>query len=130
VAADADLQSSRTEYSVLTQHSILHTPHSPIPSPISSAFASHSPDSLERGSFGTPHFLLTITDTGPGIPPEVRPNIFDPYFSGREAGRGLGLGLSKAWRIVVLHGGRIEVDSESGSGATFRVILPANLACL
>jgi signal transduction histidine kinase len=74
----------------------------------------------------TPSFVLTVTDTGPGIPPDVRPNIFDPFFSGREAGRGLGLGLSKAWRIVDLHGGRIEVESDASSGTTFRVILPSS----
>jgi len=94
----------------------------------------HSADPL-RGCAGKPHsaeqmsissaIVLTITDTGPGIPSDVRPNIFDPFFSGREAGRGLGLGLSKAWRIVDLHGGSIEVESEPGHGATFHVILPA-----
>ena len=63
---------------------------------------------------------LTVTDTGPGIPPSVRPHIFDPFYSGREAGRGLGLGLSKAWRIVDLHGGRIEVESPTEGGAAIR----------
>ena len=78
----------------------------------------------------TPHSALctprlSVTDTGPGIPPEVRPHIFDPYFCGREAGRGLGLGLSKAWRIAELHGGRIEVESEAGRGAIFTILLPS-----
>jgi len=68
---------------------------------------------------------VSVTDTGPGIPPEIRPHIFDPYYSGREAGRGLGLGLSKAWRIAELHGGRIEVESEAGRGAKFTIVLPA-----
>jgi signal transduction histidine kinase len=67
---------------------------------------------------------LSVTDTGPGIPPETRPHIFDPYYCGREAGRGLGLGLSKAWRIAELHGGRIEVVSEAGRGAKFTILLP------
>lgn len=71
-----------------------------------------------------PRFVLTVTDTGPGIPADVRPHIFDPFFSGREAGRGLGLGLSKAWRIAELHGGTIAVTSEGGRGTTFRMILP------
>jgi signal transduction histidine kinase len=70
-------------------------------------------------------FLLTVADTGPGIPPEIRPHIFDPFFSGREAGRGLGLGLSKAWRLVTLHGGTITVESEPGAGARFSILLPA-----
>lgn len=67
---------------------------------------------------------IVIRDSGPGIPPEVRPHIFDPYFSGREAGRGLGLGLSKCWRILDEHGGRVEVDSPPGQGAEFRLVLP------
>ncbi len=71
--------------------------------------------------------LLTVTDTGPGIPPDVRAHIFDPFFSGREAGRGLGLGLSKAWRIVGLHGGAIAVESRAGQGAQFTIGLPTAL---
>jgi signal transduction histidine kinase len=67
---------------------------------------------------------LSVTDTGPGIPPEIRPHIFDPFFSGREAGRGLGLGLSKAWRIVNLHGGTIEVENAAAGGARFTIALP------
>jgi signal transduction histidine kinase len=67
---------------------------------------------------------IVIADNGPGMSPEVRRHLFDPYFSGRSAGRGLGLGLSKCWRIVTNHGGRIEVYNESSSGATFRVLLP------
>ena len=68
--------------------------------------------------------MLQIEDNGPGIPPEVRPHIFDPFYSGREAGRGLGFGLSKAWRIITLHGGSIEVESLSTGGATFTITLP------
>jgi signal transduction histidine kinase len=67
---------------------------------------------------------ITIADNGPGIPPEIRPKIFDPFFSGREAGRGLGFGLSKAWRLVTLHGGTIEVRETPGGGATFVITLP------
>jgi signal transduction histidine kinase len=68
---------------------------------------------------------IEIADTGPGIAPEVREHIFDPFFSGREAGRGLGFGLSKCWRIVTEHGGDIEVESEAGKGATFKILLKA-----
>jgi len=78
-----------------------------------------------QSAIRNPQFVLTVTDTGPGIPPEIRPHIFDPFFSGREAGRGLGLGLSKAWRIVQMHGGTISVESESGTGARFIIALPA-----
>jgi signal transduction histidine kinase len=68
--------------------------------------------------------LVLVRDTGPGITSEERRHIFDPFFSARQAGRGLGLGLSKAWRIVTNHGGRIEVESQPGHGATFVIRLP------
>ncbi len=75
-------------------------------------------------SNGTSWAEIVVSDTGPGIPPEVRRNLFDPYFSGREAGRGLGLGLSKCWRIVTEHGGHIDVTSEPMRGSTFAIRLP------
>lgn len=69
--------------------------------------------------------LVTVSDTGPGIPPEIRRHLFDPYFSGRPAGRGLGLGLSKCWRIVTNHGGNVVADHAAESGAAFDICLPA-----
>ncbi|MEM6330060.1 MAG: HAMP domain-containing sensor histidine kinase [Planctomycetota bacterium] len=68
---------------------------------------------------------VTIRDNGPGIPAEVREHLFDPFFSGREAGRGLGFGLSKCWRIVTDHGGRVEALADSAPGACFKITLPA-----
>jgi signal transduction histidine kinase len=67
---------------------------------------------------------ITVCDTGPGIPEDVRRHLFDPFFSGRGAGRGLGLGLSKCWRIVTNHGGKILVDSAVGGPTTFTILLP------
>jgi len=67
---------------------------------------------------------IAVHDTGPGIPAHVRPHIFDPFFSGREAGRGLGFGLSKCWRVVTLHGGRVNVVSLERQGTTFTLDLP------
>ena len=67
---------------------------------------------------------IQIRDTGPGIPADVRRHVFDPFFSGREAGRGIGFGLSKCWRIITDHGGSIVVDSQLGSGASFTIMLP------
>jgi signal transduction histidine kinase len=67
---------------------------------------------------------IVVSDDGPGILPEHRPHIFDPFYSSRQAGRGLGLGLSKCWRIVGLHHGRMEVQSEPGQGARFTIVLP------
>ena len=69
---------------------------------------------------------ITVRDNGPGIPPEVRRHLFDPYYSGREAGRGLGLGLSKCWRIVQLHGGQIDVMSDIDGGTSFIISLPGD----
>jgi len=68
---------------------------------------------------------LIVRDNGPGIPPDVRRHIFDPFYSGRLAGRGIGFGLSKCWRIVTSHGGTIEVESTPGAGAVFTIQLPA-----
>jgi signal transduction histidine kinase len=82
----------------------------------SSSSATSTSDSVE----------MLISDTGPGIPDHVRPHVFDPFFSGREAGRGLGMGLPKCWRIVREHGGRIDVESIAGRGATFKIVLPAS----
>lgn len=68
--------------------------------------------------------VLRITDDGSGMTDEVRRHLFDPFYSGRQAGRGMGLGLSKCWRIVQAHGGSIEVKSRPGRGTTFTVLLP------
>ncbi len=88
----------------------------------------HQP-TVGRGKLDLSPFLpgevrIHISDDGPGIKPEERRHIFDPFYSARQAGRGLGLGLAKAWRIVTNHGGRIEVVSQPGHGATFTVTLP------
>jgi signal transduction histidine kinase len=56
------------------------------------------------------HLLIHVADSGPGVSPEARRHAFDPYFSGREAGRGLGLGLCRAYRIVRLHHGEISLS--------------------
>jgi signal transduction histidine kinase len=69
---------------------------------------------------------IIVHDDGPGIPPEIREKIFDPFFSGREAGRGLGFGLSKCWRIVSLHGGLVIAGENTNGGTAFLVRLPAN----
>jgi PAS domain S-box-containing protein len=68
--------------------------------------------------------LLEIDDNGPGIAPENLDKIFDPFFTTKDVGEGTGLGLSITHNIVAAHGGRIEVHSEYGNGACFRIFLP------
>lgn len=69
-----------------------------------------------------------IEDDGPGVPPEIRDRIFDPFFSTKHRAGGSGLGLSVVHGIVHVHGGRIEVeDVRPGGGARFRVTLPLDV---
>jgi two-component system cell cycle sensor histidine kinase/response regulator CckA len=72
-----------------------------------------------------PYIVLTISDTGKGIPPEILDRIFEPFFTTKEQGKGTGLGLSTAFAIVKSHGGFIDVHSKVGKGTMFRVYLPA-----
>jgi signal transduction histidine kinase len=65
---------------------------------------------------------VAISDTGQGIPQKLLPRIFDPFFSTKDTGAGLG--LSMVHKIVDNHRGRIRVDSAAGSGTTFTVSLP------
>jgi len=67
---------------------------------------------------------LTVTDTGCGIPPENLSRIFEPFFTTKGVGRGTGLGLSTVYGILKQHRGWIEVNSQVGTGSTFRMFLP------
>jgi signal transduction histidine kinase len=67
---------------------------------------------------------VEIRDTGPGIPPDVLPHIFDPFYTTKPMGEGTGLGLAVSERLVADHGGRITVESELGKGTVVRVVLP------
>lgn len=68
--------------------------------------------------------VVTVADTGCGIPKQDLPNIFDPFFTTKEVGKGTGLGLTVVHGIIQEHGGAITVESEPGRGTTFRVTLP------
>jgi hypothetical protein len=72
-----------------------------------------------------PCILLSVADTGQGIPPDVQPHVFEPFFTTKPAGGGTGLGLSTVYAIVMRHGGRVTFKSQVGRGTTFSVILPA-----
>jgi PAS domain S-box-containing protein len=68
--------------------------------------------------------VVRVTDDGKGMPVEVQARVFEPFFSTKEGGRGVGLGLSIVQGIVARHGGTIDVSSEPGRGTTFAVRLP------
>lgn len=70
---------------------------------------------IPRSSVGLlPHVRLTVSDNGVGLSEIEREHLFNPFYSGRQAGRGLGFGLSKCWQILRLHGGEIEAVENGG----------------
>ena len=69
--------------------------------------------------------ILEVSDTGKGIPPEVEKRLFDPFFSTKETGTGLGLPI--AARIVERHGGTLQYQTRPGHGTTFGVVLPREI---
>ncbi|MDX2229478.1 MAG: response regulator [Leptolyngbyaceae cyanobacterium bins.349] len=74
------------------------------------------------------YVVVSVADTGCGIPPEILNRIFDPFFTTKDIGKGTGLGLSAVLGIVKSHGGFVDVQSEVGHGSTFKVYLPVSQA--
>jgi len=77
------------------------------------------------GPGGPGHARIEVSDDGTGMTPEVMKHMFDPFFTTRQVGQGMGLGLSICHAIVTAHGGTITARSTPGEGSTFRVELPA-----
>ena len=74
--------------------------------------------------YGDDRLMVEIGDTGPGVPDDVRGRVFEPFFTTKEVGKGTGLGLDIAWRIIVgRHGGEIRLESTPGD-TRFQVVLP------
>jgi signal transduction histidine kinase len=69
--------------------------------------------------------VVLVSDTGGGIPPEIRARVFDPFFTTKPIGVGTGLGLSISHRIIAAMGGELTIDARPGPGTTFRVRIPA-----
>jgi signal transduction histidine kinase len=73
------------------------------------------------------HVVVSVTDCGPGVPPELQSRIFEPFFSTKPRGEGTGLGLHICQQIIAKHGGAIQLDSVPGR-TTFNVRLPLGQA--
>jgi signal transduction histidine kinase/CheY-like chemotaxis protein len=78
----------------------------------------------DRSPNAAAHVRISVRDYGPGIAADILPRVFDPYFTTKKGGSGLG--LATAYAIVSKHGGRISVDSKYGNGAVFTIDLPAS----
>jgi len=68
--------------------------------------------------------IIKITDNGTGIPEDIKDKVFEPFFTTKDVGKGVGLGMSIAYKTIQNHNGKITIDSEVGIGTTFSIVLP------
>jgi signal transduction histidine kinase len=88
------------------------------------AMEGHGTLTVRTRPAGDDRLMVEVGDTGPGVPEDVRSRVFEPFFTTKEVGKGTGLGLDIAWRIVVgRHNGEIRLESEPGN-TRFQVMLP------
>ncbi len=80
---------------------------------------------IDRDAKAGNYIVITVADTGSGIPPEIVERVFEPFFTTKGFGEGTGLGLSTASGIIKSYGGFVNIDSEVGKGTEFKVYLPA-----
>jgi len=85
-----------------------------------------TPTKSKDAATDQPCVVVSVTDTGTGIAPEIRKHIFDPFFTTKGPGEGTGLGLASVYGTIKQHGGEIDVQSESGFGSVFTIRLPAS----
>ena len=72
------------------------------------------------------HIVISISDTGSGIPDNIISKVFEPFFTTKDVGKGTGLGLNVAYNIIIKHKGTIRAESEMGKGTTFTIRVPVN----
>ncbi|MYG05684.1 hypothetical protein F4167_03465 [Candidatus Poribacteria bacterium] len=85
---------------------------------------------LEQIDQDAEYTVIEIRDTGIGIPEEIQEQIYDAYFTTKDATGGIGLGLAISHQIITAHKGKIEVRSKMGMGTAFKISLPLNASTL
>lgn len=83
---------------------------------------------VRAAAFGHDAVRIEFVDHGPGISADLRPHLFEPFFSGKQGGTGMGLGLAVVQAVAASHGGRVDLYDTPGGGATFALVLPGESA--
>jgi two-component system NtrC family sensor kinase len=89
-----------------------------------------APDEAVDHGLSTDHVEIAISDTGVGIPPEILPRVFEPFYTTKEIGRGTGLGLSQVYGFARQSGGTARIESEPGVGTVVKLCLPRSVSAV